>query len=128
MGSPSPHYADTLPATTGRTTFQPRLRDPAPLVEVLAATDRVSSPDTTAGRRINTDDSAIMTQVSRALMRLDETVGAGQSLVATSLLALVVAIAQVLAAQFDGGVGTAVFVLAFITLPLIAVITYYFLK
>jgi hypothetical protein len=103
----------------------PRLRDPAPIVEVLAAPGR---SDATTSPEPDTDEPATTTEVGRALIRLDETVGAGRSIVAIGLLALVVPVALVLAAQFEGGVAAGVFVLVFGTLPLVAVIVYQLLS
>jgi hypothetical protein len=103
----------------------PRLRDPDPVVEVLASAHCIDTPDTAVSRRTTTTEPAATTQVGRALLRLDETVGESQSLVAVSLLALAGVIALVVAAQFGGGVAAAMFVLVFTTLPLVAVIMYY---
>jgi hypothetical protein len=97
----------------------PRLRDPGPIVDALAPADGA-----TPAREETAEDPAAAVEVGRALARLEASVGAGGSVLAVALLALAGAVALALAAQFDGDAAAAVFVLAFATLPLLALVAY----
>ncbi len=97
----------------------PRLRDPGPIVDALAPAD-----DATPAREETAGDPAAAVEIGRALARLDASAGAGGSVLAVALLTLAGAVALALAAQFDGTAAAAVFVLAFATLPLVALVAY----
>jgi hypothetical protein len=97
----------------------PRLHDPGPIVDALAPAGGATS---TRGETAENPPATV--EIGRALARLDATAGAGGSVLAVALLALAGAVALALAAQFDGAAAAAAFVLAFATLPLVALVAH----
>jgi hypothetical protein len=97
----------------------PRLRGPERIVDALAP-----ARDATPARGEATAAPPAAVEIGRALARLDASAGAGGSVLAVALLTLAGAVALALAAQFDGTAAAAVFVLAFATLPLAALVAH----
>jgi hypothetical protein len=105
-----------------RPTKLPRLGDTTPITDSLVGASPADN-DAGANWNANTNEPDTMVEVGIELLRLDST-APRMSLASMALFGVVSLIGLVIAAEFEGGVATGVFVFLFTAIPLVGLIIY----